>query len=173
MNRSNRGQSLTRLATIAVLLLGVSAPGCVQDKTSTLSGRVVDINGKPIAGTRITIYPDQNMRRHVLKRADNIADTRHRNTWSQPSTDETDESGQFSITDIIPGPISVSVVRQTQMQEMPHFEPDKEILSLKIGKVTLFSDKPSQWPHLQARQLCELEGCSSESGRRRCLSGRN
>jgi hypothetical protein len=158
MNRSCFRLNLTVLAVIATLLLGALSLGIAQDTTSTFSGRVVDADGNPVAGVLIGLRPariinnSENVRR-VLRRPRNISDARRMrnifdatrlNPWNQLQTDETDKAGQFSITDVASGPSEVVVISetQTQIQRRPHFEPDYEILSLKIGKMTFHPDIP-------------------------------
>ena len=138
MNRLLFRFNLTLLTAIAALWLGISSLGCVQDKTSTVSGRVVDINGKPIAGILIAAIPDQNIRQHLFKQRDNKSEPRNRELENQWQTDETDEWGQFFITDIISGPISIGIARQFQMQEVQNLEQDYRIISTKIGKRTFY-----------------------------------
>ena len=149
MNRSCFKHNLTLLAAIVALLVAALSPGIAQEPTSTFSGRVVDADGNPIAGIFVGLKPariihnSENVRR--VRRPRNISDAKrmrtisnYRNPWNQLQTDETDKAGQFSITDVSSGPSEVVVTSetQTQIQRMPHFEPDYEILSLKIGKMT-------------------------------------
>ena len=47
MNRSRFRLNLISLAAIAVLLFGASSHGIAQEATSTMSGRVVGVDGKP------------------------------------------------------------------------------------------------------------------------------
>ena len=138
MNRLPPRSKLTLLTATAVLLLGALLYGCVQDKTSTVSGRVVDVAGKPIGDILIAAIPDQDIRQHLFKQRDNKSEPKNRELENQWQTDETDESGQFFITDIISGPISIGIVRQFQMQEVQNLEPDYRIISTKIGKRTFY-----------------------------------
>ena len=148
MNLSDSRQSLRLLTAIAALLLLASSPGIAQDTTSTFSGRVVDVDGNPVAGLLIALSPARiihgmNPQQRVLRRPRNISDAKRSNLWSQPQTDETDEAGHFSITNIAPGPIQVVADPQAQMRGMPNFEPDSEILSLKIGQMTFYPTMPT------------------------------
>ena len=147
MNRSHFRPNLTLLTGIVALLLIASPPGTAQDATSTLSGRVVDVDGNPVSGIpialRSAIIIHGDAMKEVLGRLRNISDAKRRiNLWSQPQT-ETDEAGHFSITNIVSGPIQVMVAPQIQMRGNPNFEPDSEILSLKIGKMTFYPTVPA------------------------------
>ena len=131
MNRPCFKRNLILLAAIAALLLGISSSGSVQDKASTLSGRVVNIDGKPIAGILIAVTPNEDVQQYI----------RNRDLWPH-LTDETDAFGRFSITDIAPGPIAISLAGQTRIRETPYFKPEDEIISLKIGKRIFYPSTP-------------------------------
>ena len=138
MNRLLLKSKLTRLTAIAILLLGALLYGCVQDKTSTVSGRVVDVEGKPIADLHIAAIPDQDIRPYVLKQRNNKSELKNRELGNEWQTDETDESGQFFITDIIPGPISIGIVHQLQMQATQPLKSDYNTISTKVGERTFY-----------------------------------
>ena len=151
MNRLHLSSNLTLIAAIVVLLLTASLYGIAQDTLSTFSGSVVDADGKPVAGVLVGLKPailfNRASMRHALRRPRNISDAKRFNLSNQPKTDETDEAGNFSITDIAPGPIEVVVtaemqIPETQMQRFHRFEPDHEILSLKIGKMVFYPTTP-------------------------------
>ena len=57
MNPSCFKPNLISLTVIIGILFGASSHGVAQEDTSTLSGRVVGVDGKPIAGVLITIQP--------------------------------------------------------------------------------------------------------------------
>ena len=123
MNRSRFRLNLISLAAIAVLLFGASSHGIAQEATSTMSGRVVGVDGKPIAGIPIALQP-----------FDIVNDVQHLGYLSFLES-QTDEAGHFSIANIVP----VSV----QLVVLPHDAPDYEILSVRIGLVTIYQDRMS------------------------------
>ena len=57
MNGSCFRLCLISLAAIVVFLFGTSSHGIAQEATSTLSGRVLGVDGKPITGFPIAIQP--------------------------------------------------------------------------------------------------------------------
>ena len=123
MNCSRFRLNLISLAAIAVLLFGASSHGIAQEATSTMSGRVVGVDGKPIAGIPIALQP-----------FDIVNDVQHLGYLSFLES-QTDEAGHFSIANIVP----VSV----QLLVLPHNAPDYEILSVRIGLVTIYQDRMS------------------------------
>ena len=123
MNRSCFKLNLISLTVIAVLLFGASSHGIAQEATSTMSGHVVGVDGKPIAGLPIALQP-----------FDIVDEVQHRGYLSFLES-QTDEAGHFSIANIVP----VSV----QLVVLPHDTPDYEILSVRIGMVTIYQDKMS------------------------------
>ena len=123
MNRSCFKLNLISLTAIAVLLFGASSHGIAQEATSTLSGRVVGVDGKPIAGLPIALQP-----------FDIVDGVQHLGYLSFLES-QTDEAGHFSIANIVP----VSV----QLLVLPHYAPNYEILYIKIGMVTIYQDRMS------------------------------
>ena len=123
MNRSCFKLNLISLTAIAVLLFGASSHGIAQEATSTMSGHVVGVDEKPIAGLPIALQP-----------FDIVDEVQHLGYLSFLES-QTDEAGHFSIANIVP----VSV----QLVVLPHDAPDYEILSVKIGMVTIYQDRTS------------------------------
>ena len=123
MNRSCFKLNLISLTAIAVLLFGASSHGIAQEATSTMSGHVVGVDEKPIAGLPIVLQP-----------FDIVDEVQHLGYLSFLES-QTDEAGHFSIANIVP----VSV----QLVVLPHDAPDYEILSVKIGMVTIYQDRTS------------------------------
>ena len=145
MNCSRFRLNLISLTAIAILLFGTSSRGIAQEATSTLSGRVVGVDGKPIAGVWITIQPliiiDGELRPAFLQ---NEFMPEAKASVLKP---QTDEAGRFSVTGIKHGPIQFVI----QSAHLPDdgsappdlnfnrfFEQDPEILSVKIGVVTAY-----------------------------------
>ena len=106
------------LTAIVVFLFGALSYSNAQEATSTLSGRVVGVDGNPIAGIPIAIQPSE------------IFNGMERQGHFFALTSQTDDAGRFSIANITP----VSV----QLVVLPYHEPDHEILSVKMGLVTVY-----------------------------------
>ena len=123
MNRSCFKLNLISLTVIAVLLFGASSHDIAQEATSTMSGHVVGVDGKPIAGLPIALQP-----------FDIVDGVQHLGYLSFLES-QTDEAGHFSIANIVP----VSV----QLLVLPHDAPNYEILYIKIGMVTIYQDRMS------------------------------
>lgn len=115
MNRSCFKLNLTSLATTVALLFGVLSYSIAQDAPSTLSGRVVGADGKPIAGLPIVVQPFQVID-GVVQRA-----------YISSPVSQTDEVGRFSIPNIIP--IALQLAVRTS---------DYVIRSVKIGPVIVY-----------------------------------
>lgn len=146
MNRSPLKPTLTLLLAVTVtLLLLASSHSIAQDATCTLSGRVVDLEGNPIAGLSIEIQPfviddGQLLRAFRLKKLMPEA-------YAPPLKSRTDEAGRFSVMGIKPGPIQV-VARPPDLSDdvlqLPDFAPDDlfapdaEVLSIEIGAITFY-----------------------------------
>ena len=118
MNRSCFKPNPISLTTIVVFLFGALSYSNAEEATSTLSGRVVGVDGNPIAGISIAIQPSETF------------DGKERQGHFFALTSQTDDAGRFSITNITP----VSV----QLVVLPYDEPDHEILSIKMGMVTVY-----------------------------------
>ncbi len=123
MNPSCFRLHLISLTTIVVFLLGTLSHGIAQEAKSTLSGRIVGVDGNPIAGLPIALQP-----------FDPINEAQRLGYLSFLES-QTDEEGQFSIANI--APVSVQLI------VLPHDTPDYEILSVRIGLVTIYQDRAS------------------------------
>ena len=121
MNRSCFKSNPISLTAIVVLLFGTLSYSNAQEATSTLSGRVVGVDGQPIAGISIAIQPSATF------------DGRERQGQFFVLKSQTDDAGRFSIMNITP----VSV----QLVILPYDEPDYEILSVKMGLVTVYQQE--------------------------------
>ena len=131
MNRLHIRSNLTLIVAIAVLLLLASSPGIAQQTTSTLSGRVVDVEGNPVAGLSLIILPTKLINGHAITIKG----------FSIPSSaiHKTDGEGHFLITDVMSGPVQLIELPPTPQQSQKNYE----ILSMKIGKMTFYPTAPS------------------------------
>ena len=121
MNRSYFNPNLISLSAIVVLLFGALSYSNAQEATSILSGRVVGVDGNPIAGIPIAIQPSETFNGMERQGPFFVRDS------------QTDDAGRFSIANITP----VSV----QLVILPYDEPDHEILSIKMGLVTVYQQE--------------------------------
>ena len=139
MNRSHLRSNLTSLAVIVTLLLLPSSHTIAQDATCTLSGRVVDTEGNPVANIPIaiqsfTIVNDWLESAHLLK--DFMPEA-----YTPPLISHTDAAGRFSVTGIKPGPIQFVAQPTYLPADEPlssDFAPDAEVLSVEIGAITFY-----------------------------------
>lgn len=148
MNLSHCRPNLTSLlaATVALLLL-TQAHTIAQDTTCTLSGRVVDVEGNPIAGLPIAvqsveIFNDALWLTYILEELDATLAA-----YTNLPRAQTDEMGQFSVTGIKPGPIQLlAAPAQLPADGIPSpdydpehvFAPDAELLSIEAGAITFY-----------------------------------
>ena len=139
MNRSRLRSNLTPLAVIVTLLLLPSSHTIAQDATCTLSGRVVDTEGNPVANIPIaiqsfTIVNDWLESAHLLK--DFMPEA-----YIPLLISHTDAAGRFSVTGIKPGPIQFVAQPTYLPADEPlssDFAPDAEVLSVEIGAITFY-----------------------------------
>ncbi len=121
MNRSCLKSNPIYLIAIVVLLFGTLSYSNAQEATSTLSGSVVGVDGKPISGISIAIQPSATF--------DGVERQGHFFVLES----QTDDAGRFSIANI--APVSVQLVI------LPYDEPDHEILSAKMGPMTVYQQE--------------------------------
>ena len=153
---------------MATLLISFVSMGVAQEDTGTVTGRVVDLDGKPVTELPIFIAPldddgDGNMSPVFLP-----------NEHAQLRRARTDREGRFSITDVPSGPVYVDALPYDIDTRLPKdfenivdeftskdwteltqddvdafvssnfgmdpedFAPDVEILSLRIRGITLY-----------------------------------
>ncbi|MYA69840.1 hypothetical protein F4009_16755 [Candidatus Poribacteria bacterium] len=119
MSRLNFIHIICRIGIVVSLVLSAWLPCVAQEKTATLSGIVVDTEGKPIPGFTINLSPVFQM-------------------------SEADENGAFMFTNVPPGPVQIMIPPQQFGENgKPSFnlEPDDELVSIKIGGVTLYQGR--------------------------------
>jgi hypothetical protein len=152
MNRSYFRRNLTLLTAIATLLLGASLHGIAEDATSTISGRVVGVDGNPIAGVSLVVQTveifDGGVWPTYIQK-----DTPISKAYAALPKSQTDEAGRFSFTSIKPGPIQF-VAQPPQLPadlkfspdlfNKDIFEPDAEILSIEIGGMICYPPNQKQ-----------------------------
>ena len=143
MNRSHLRTNLTPLLTaIVTLLLLAPSLSIAQDTTCTLSGRVVDVDGNPIASLSIVIQPfaivDGRMESAFLLKEFMPE------AYVPLIKSQTDEAGRFSVTGVKPGPIQFVAqpahlpVDGMLSPDLYDLAPDAEVLSIEIGAMTFY-----------------------------------
>ena len=143
MNRSHLRSNFTPflVATITLLLLAPSHT-IAQDTTCTLSGRVVDVEGNPIASLSIVIQPfaivDGRMESAFLLKEFMPE------AYVPLIKSQTDEAGRFSVTGVKPGPIQFVAqpahlpVDGMLSPDLYDLAPDADVLSIEIGAMTFY-----------------------------------
>ena len=145
MNRSHLRFNLTLLAAVVALSLFTSSHTIAQHTTCTVSGRVVDVNGNPVAHIPIAVQSVEISNDDVdpMYFLDELEPTLA--AYAALPKSQTDEAGQFSITGIKPGPIQFLVqpaAPRYDVRSLPDldldtdFGPDAEVLSIEIGAIT-------------------------------------
>ena len=120
MDRLNFMRVLCRIGIAVSLSLIALSPCITEAENGTLSGVVIDTAGKPIAGFNINLSPAFQMAK-------------------------TDENGAFTFTNVPAGPAQIMIPPQQSGKDgKPTFnlEPDNEIVSIKIGGITLYQGEP-------------------------------
>ena len=154
---------------VAAFLISFVSMGVAQEDTGTVTGRVVDLDGKPVTELPIFIAPldddgDGNMSPVFLP-----------NEHAQLRRARTDREGRFSITDVLSGPVHIGALPYDIDTRLPEdfekvvdeftsgrdwtkttaddieafvssnfgmdpvdFEPDVEVLSLRVQGMTLY-----------------------------------
>ena len=114
-------RSFTHIAylfgVVMVLSLIASVP-CIAQNRTTLSGTVLDMEGKPVAGFAIGLLQGSLI-------------------------SKTDKEGAFTFTNVPAGPVQIAIPTQPSKENeepMFDFEADDEILSIKIRGITLYQD---------------------------------
>ena len=116
MNRFSLTYIVYLIGIMATFSFIVSVPCIGQTEAGTLSGTVLDTEGKPISGFTINLSPVFQM-------------------------SKTDENGAFSFTNVPAGPVQIMIPPQQAGENgKPSFnlEPDIELISIKIGGITIY-----------------------------------
>ena len=143
MNPSHLRPNLALLLTaIVTLLLLAPSLSIAQDTTCTLSGRVVDVEGNPIASLSIVIQPfaivDGRMESAFLLKEFMPE------AYVPLIKSQTDEAGRFSVTGVKPGPIQFVAqpahlpVDGMLSPDLYDLAPDADVLSIDIGAMTFY-----------------------------------
>ena len=117
MNHLNFTRVAYLFGVVMVLSLIASVP-CIAQNGTTLSGTVLDTEGKPIAGFAIGLLQGSLI-------------------------SKTDEKGTFTFTNIPAGAVQIAIPAQPSKEnEKPifNFEADDELVSIKIKGITLYQD---------------------------------
>ena len=146
MNHSCFKLHLISLTAIVALFVGASSHSITQETTSTLSGRVVDVDGNPIASLLVAIQSveisnDYMRPMYMIENVEHMAAE-----YTALPKSQTDEAGQFAITNLKPGLIQFLAQPAKPPADSSLFDlslnavfaPDAEVLSIQIGAITLY-----------------------------------
>ena len=126
---------LTFFVGIVVLLLtGAWGIGAQNDALTTLSGRVIDAAGQPIAGLTLAIVPVQDGHGAWFPIEFEVEEDGQQGD-PMAFRAGTDSEGRFVITDAITGPVLLGL--------FPYDEPKVEILKVQIGDMFLYAPEAS------------------------------
>ena len=136
---SLRRERLRLLAGIMVISFATSMQSVALEGTSTLSGRVVDLEGKPVAGVGLFFLS------FPLESADGefaamISNLEHQAIMSLANLESrTDEMGRFTLRNILPVKVQLQSVSKSSRES----EPSHEIQSMKVGALIVYQLVPS------------------------------
>ena len=122
------------IGIVAFFLLSASESGAQNDALTTLSGRVIDETGQPIAGLTVVIVPVQDGHGAWFPIEFEVEE-RGRQGDPIAFQAETDSEGRFVITDAITGPVLLGL--------FPYNKPEAEILKVQIGDMFLYATEES------------------------------
>ena len=134
MNHLNFARFVCLIGIVGFCFIALTPCIAQDDDTGTLSGRVLDMEGEPVAGFTLALPPvtmEDGGRMHVPRAP----------THSDRFISKTDENGVFTFTKVEPGPVQILILpQQFEKKKIPFFEADDEIVSIKIGEMTLYQD---------------------------------
>ena len=136
---------LIAIGIISSLLLAPSL-GAAQEATTTLSGRVLDVDGNPIPGFLIAVqYVEVSENivwlTHLFEEDEHVL-----GAYAALPRSITDDTGRFTFSDIIPGLVQF-IAQPAHLPpdeplppdfDLDIFAPDSEILSIKRGAITFY-----------------------------------
>ena len=149
MNRSIFKSGVTSITGIVVLLLTSVSLGITPKIPSTLSGRVVDIEGNPVAGLPLTMKPIKLVNGYAIAANGGLPII---------SVDTTDEAGHFIITPVMSGPVQLIGSSSAPQESQKSYE----LLSMKIGAITVY---PTVLSHSKGIKLLVEPGTHLENVR--------
>lgn len=127
MKFPNFRHPLVALIGIWAFLLAAPLSSRAEEEASTLSGRVVDMEGQPVSDLTLAVQPIDMIEGEM---------------WQMPTPmqqSRTNSTGNFRIGGIVPGHAKLVVVPKTGT-----FEPDTEIRSIEIGGLSFLPiDSPN------------------------------
>ena len=131
----------TLVATV-ILLLMASQHGIVAGDTSSLSGRVVDVEGQPVAGFGLILEPVRvepiPVQPTPVER-DETVDEPVRQSDTTVFATRTDKTGHFAIRSFPPQRFRLSQYTRFDRES----EAEYEILSMKVGAITVHQHEPA------------------------------
>ena len=150
MNRTLFKFSVASITGLTASLLIFVPLGIAQDAASTLSGRVVDVNGNPIPELPIAVVPFTNIYGELGPAF--ILKEFMPESYIPLIKSQTDAEGQFSVPGISPGPIEFVAPAGhlpddgTLPPDFDNLISDADVVSIRIGAVTLYPYRLSGAP---------------------------
>ena len=126
----------TFVVTVIVLLIMAPQRGTVAEGTSSLSGRVVDIDVKPLIGFELTLEPMPSGSDEIA--AEIIGDSEHQEDITVLAS-HTDEMGRFTIHNVPPKRFRLAPYTTSDHG----FVIDYEIVSMRVGAMAVHQHEPS------------------------------
>ena len=150
---SRRSFTTLPLKGVLIIVIGITASllilpslGATQKATATLSGRVLDVDGNPIAGLPIAVQYVEISENivwltHLFEEDEHVL-----GAYAALPNSITDEVGRFTFSGIVPGLVQfiAQPARLPPEEPLPPdfdveiFDPDSEILSIKRGAITFY-----------------------------------
>ena len=122
-----RPQFMLCFACLAAQFLLTASSRSIEP-TNTFYGRVVDLGGHPVAGISLIILPTKLINGHAISVIDKFP----------THVTKSDDAGQFSITNVKPGPVQLEVISPTEQSQQRY-----ELVSIKIGAATFYPMVPT------------------------------
>ncbi|MDE0504527.1 MAG: hypothetical protein OXI86_10645, partial [Candidatus Poribacteria bacterium] len=130
------------LAVAGTLLLIVPLYGIFAGGTSSLSGRVVDLQGQPVPGFGLILEPVRvepiPVQPTPLERDENVDDSEHQSDVTAFVT-RTDKSGRFAIHNFPPQKFQIAQYTRFERESVAEYE----ILSMQVGTMTVHQHEPA------------------------------
>jgi hypothetical protein len=135
----------TTFYTVMLIVCCITFAACnTQDNSATFSGKLIDVEGKPIAGHIVTLYPVQ------MSDSGSVIYQPIMTIAASPGflTARTNKEGVFTFTeDIDPGMIRLGLIpsktldkiRKPNMKEYD-LKSEYDLVSVKIGAMTFYAD---------------------------------
>ena len=180
--------SIFIVLVLCFTLEGLSEEGLSEEKTSTLSGHIIDSDGKPITDISVVLIyvtVDENginpkysskyypffVKRPLLPKPEKPADEDELRKYPPYIKTKTNDKGEFIFTNIVKGNLQLLVIRKLQPgKEMKKPKPGNsedfafpEIQYVKVGEVSFYPQQFSFFPPVGAVTFGIVQGKKIEN----------